>query len=450
MQLKRGRAANFKAPPSNPNATVETRLLYARLQNCFGSPSGSERGFFTGVNETGAALPYYAVNGNRFTALTGKRPMFRPVFAVGSANIAYASQVAVVKEHYRAGGMCGAIWHPKNYLTGGNNYDRDKANWDAVLACLSPSGSKLAEYRADLDDFINFLKVDCVDDNGKPIPMIVRIANEANGWFDYPDMSVDSLTRSGTTATMHFNRGANAISSFWSSLSRFQLRGASDAKWNKMHTPTSYVQDGNGNGGTVTFTVTDSPTSSPGGTITCYPASGDWWAGVDRAPDFLTLCRQTIDYVRDVGGCRNVIWGPALFTWNRIYLSTNPATNSYSNWLTGMENYWDFISCNLYQDEPVNWGFCDFGAQAVIDGFQPFVDWCDANGRPIFLYEFGARYDGATTSDFWTRRCFDAFQKRWPRLAGATHWSPTWMPTDGTPAVPDFQAAHSNPRHRFL
>lgn len=450
MYLKRGRLANFMIPPSNPNASIGARELYARIQNCYGSPSGSERAFFTGVNETGAATPYFAVNGNRFQALTGKRPLFRPVFYVGPSNPAYSAMVQAVKDHHRAGGICGTIWHPKNYITGGNNYDRSKGDWDAVLACMSPGGSKLAEYRADLDDFIHFCKVDCVDDDGVPIPMLVRTANEANGWNDYPDMSVTSLTRSGTTATMHFSRGVEAISSKWANKELFQIRGASDTKWNKGFTPLTYVQDGDNNGGTVTFTVTDSPTSSPSGTITAYPSAGDWWAGADRAPDFLTLVRQTIDYVRDVGGCNNLLWGPALFTWNRVYLSTNPATYPYSIWLTGMENYWDFIGCNLYQDEPVSWGYCDFGNVNVVNGFQPFVDWCNQYQRPIFLYEFGARYDGATTADFWTRRCFDALQAKFPRLAGAAHWSPTWMPTDGTPAVADFQAAHANQRHRFL
>lgn len=448
MMINRGRMAVMKPLPSNPNATVETRAVYARLCNEFGSPGGRNAPFFIGVNETAAQQPYFSVNGDRFKALTGKDPLFRPVFFVSPADAAYSAMVAKVKAHHRAGGLCGTIWHPKNFITGGDNYDRDKSSYAAVTECLV-GGSQNAAYRAALDAFIQFHK-DVVDDNGRPIPMIDRIANEANGWYDYPDMQVDSLTRSGSTATMHFNRGSEAISSKWAALDRFQLRGASDALWNKFWKPTSYVLDGNGNGGTVTFTVTGNPTTPATGTITCYPAAGDWWAGVDRAAPFRQLVRETVAYVRDVGGCNNIIWGPALFTWNRIYLSTNPATNSYDNWLTGMENDYDFLSCNLYQDEPVTWGFCDFGAQQIVDGFQPFVDWCNQYQRPIFLYEFGARYDGATTPDFWTKRCFDAFQRKWPRLAGATHWSPTWMPTDGTPAVPDFQAAHGNPRHLYL
>lgn len=451
MMLKRGRTADLAKPPSNPNASVGARLLYARLQNQFGRRGGADVPFFLGINETAAAQPYYAVNGNRLAELTGRQALLMAPFWGPPVSPGYAEQVARMKAHHRAGGMCGAIWHPNNMLTGGNNYDRDRDSGAAVTACLSPGGSKLAEYRTALDAFATSVNSDLVDDAGVPIPLLVRTAGEANGWYDYPDMSVDSLTRSGTTATMHFNRGANAIGSPWAGgAAKFQIRGASDSKWNKLHVATSYVQDGNGNGGTVTFQVTDSPTSSPGGTITTYPAAGAWWAGADRAADLNELVRQTITYLRDTKGCNQLLWAPNLFTWNRIYLSSNPANYPYSLWLDGMESYYDFLSVNLYQDEPTSWGFCDFGSQAIVDGFKPFADWCLANGRQVFIYEGGARYDGATTADFWGRRCFDAFREKFPMLCGFVFWSPLWMPTDGTPAVADFQQAMAHPRNRWL
>lgn len=452
MHLKRGRLANFLPPPSNPNASIGARLLYARLRNFHGTPAGSEAPMAIGVNETGAAAPYFAVNGNRLQQLVGRQALLMAPFWIPRGATGYAEQVARVKAHHRAGGMCGTIWHPANLVTGGNNYDRDRDSYAAVTACLSPGGSKLADYRADLDEFAVSLNVDCVDDDGVPIPMLVRTAGEANGWFDYPDMSIDSLTRSGTTATLHFNRGANPLANAWSSSARFQLRGVTnDTAWNKLWTASSYTPDGNGNGATVTFTVPNTLSSTTTGTRTCYPAAGAWWAGADRAAELNELVRQTITYLRDVKGCNQLLWSPNLFTWNRIYLSSNPATYPYSLWLDGMDDYYDFMSVNLYQDEPVNWGFCDFGAQAVIDGFQPFVDWCNARNRPIVMYEFGARYDGATTADFWGRRCFDAFDRtNFKRLAAVVFWSPTWMPTDGTPAVPDFQQALNKSRYRWL
>lgn len=450
MILKRGRIQDHSAPVSNSNATKEARALLARLRNSFGQTAGSERPFFIGINETGAAAPYYAVNGNRLEELTGQQALLMAPFMVMPGSTGYAEQVVRTKAHYSAGGMCGAIWHPANILTGGNNYDRDRDSYAAVTECLSPSGSALAAYRAELDDFADMLNNDFVVD-GVKIPFLIRTAGEANGWYDYPDMTVDSLTRSGTTATMHFTRGAQPLANAWAVGVKFQIRGASDAKWNKLHIATGWAKDGDSNGGTVTFTVTDSPTSSPTGTITTYPAAGAWWAGADRAADLNTLIQQTIEYLRDVKGCDQLLWGPNLFTWNRIYLSSNPATYAYTLWLDGMENYYDFVSVNLYQDEdPVAWPYIDFGNQNIVDGFQPFVDWCDAHGKPIFIYEFGAKLAGASTADFWSSKCFGDFDAKFPRLAGATFWSPTWMPTDGTPAVADFQTALSNSRYRWL
>ena len=450
MMLKRGRIHDFSAPPSNPNATLEARLLYARLKNCFGATAGSECPFFIGINETGAAAPYYQVNGNRLTELTGKKALLMAPFWVRPGSNGYADQVARAKEHYRAGGMVGIIWHPDNLLTGGNNYDRDRDSYAAITECLAPSGSVLATYRARLDEFANSLNNDFVVD-GVRIPMLCRTAGEANGWYDYPDMSVTGLTRSGTTATMHFSRGANALANAWAVGAKFQIRGASDSKWNKLWIATSWTKDGDSNGGTVTFACAGNEPSSPGGTITTYPAAGAWWAGADRAATLNTLIQQTITYLRDTKGCNQLLWGPNLFTWNRIYLSSNPATYPYSLWLSGMENYYDFLSVNLYQDEdPVAWPYIDLGNQAIVDGFQPYVDWCNQYGRPIFIYEFGAKLAGATTSDFWSKKCFDGFEKSFKRLAGATLWSPTWMPTDGTPAVADFQSVMSRPRYRWL
>lgn len=450
MMLRRGRVHDFSAPVSNPNATKEARLLLARLKNCFGQTAGSERPFLIGINETGATEPYFQVNGNRLEALTGKKALLMAPFMVSSGSAGYVEQVARTKDHYLAGGMCGAIWHPDNLLTGGNNYDRDRDSYAAITECLSPSGSELARYRSRLDAFADSLNNDFVV-NGIKIPLLVRTAGEANGWYDYPDMSVTRLTRSAQTATMHFTRGVLPLANAWTVGAKFQIRGASDSRWNKLWVAASWAKDGDSSGGTVTFACAGNETSSPAGTITTYPAAGAWWAGADRAASLNLLIRQTIEYLRDVKGCNQLIWGPNLFTYNRIYLSSNPATYPYTLWLDGMESYYDFVSVNLYQDEdPVSWPYIDFGHQSIVDGFKPYVDWCNAHGKPIFIYEFGAKIAGQSMADFWTSKCFSAFDEKFPRLAGAALWSPTFMPTDGTPAVADFQSALANPRYRWL
>ena len=80
----------------------------------------------------------------------------------------------------------------------------------------------LSTYRARLDEFADSLNNDFVVD-GVRIPMLVRTAGEANGWYNYPDMSVTSLTRSGTTATMHFIRGANPLANAWAAGVKFRF-----------------------------------------------------------------------------------------------------------------------------------------------------------------------------------------------------------------------------------
>lgn len=451
MILKRGRLQDIGSPPSNPNATKEAILLYAKIKNCFGSSAGTDCPLFIGINETAAVSPYMQVNGDIFRELTGgKTPYLSAPFWVRPGSQGYAEQVAKAKDHYTKGGIVGVIWHPDNLLTGGNNYDRDRDSFAAVTECIYPTGSVSAQYRARLDEFADSLNNDFVVD-GVRIPMLVRTAGEANGWYNYPDMSVTSLTRSGTTATMHFSRGTNPLANAWAAGVKFQVRGASDAKWNKLWTATSYVKDGDSNGGTVTFTCVGDETSSPGGTITSYPAAGAWWAGDDRAAALNTLIQQTITYMRDTKGCNQLLWGPNLFTWNRIYLSSNPATYPYSLWLAGMENYYDFVSINLYQDEdPVAWPYIDFGHQSIVDGFQPFVDWCDQYQRPIIVYEFGAKIAGQTTADFWSQKCFDAFDTKFRRIAGVTLWSKPWMPNSGTAAAADFTSVMSRSRYKYL
>lgn len=448
MTLKRGCVADLSPPPSNPSATRLTCELYARLK-LFGDRGGSARPMFVGTNETAAAQPYFRKSGLHIQALTGKQPLVKLFWPVGAGNAAYADLISAIKEHHRAGGISGLIWHPNNILTGGNNYDRSRDDWDAVLACLSPGGSHLAAYRATQDTFVSLLD-DCVADDGQKIPFIVRIGNETNGWRDYEDMTVTSLTRSGTTATMAFTKGANPLANQWGNFgAKFQVRGASDDKWNKIHNVVSYVKAGDSSGGTVTFTVTDGPTSNPGGTILAYPLAGDWWAGADRAADALKLWRQTIDYFRDVKGCNQLIWGLNIFTNNRLAASMDPATNPYSIWLTDeMKPYSDIVTSNLYQDEPLTWTSCDFAADPVVSSKQIIADWCRANGRPFIYTEFGALYYGRESPDFWSRSCMGAFDAKYPEVAGVCTWTPpNFLPPLGTPAAADLAQAFSNPRY---
>lgn len=448
MMLKRGRVANFAAPPSNPNATKEARLLYARLKNQFGAGSGSERGFFIGANESSGAAPYFYATKTRVEDIAGKTPLMLTTFPVAQDDQNYSAFVQRVKDHYSAGGICATIFHPDNYLTGGPPHDRDRDNWDAVHALLSPSGSHLATYRAKLDILADTLNNDLVVD-GVKIPHIIRLGGEANGWVDYPDRNVINLTRSGTTATMQITAPSGTVEGF--GVGRFfQIRGAADSGWNSCWKVGAVSYGSDNTSATITFTVPGSLASSPSGTITSYALSGYFWAGADRASALNTLIQQTVVYLRDTKGCNQLIFGSDCFTYNRIYESSKNSNNAYSLWLDGMDNYYDFVSVNLYQDNDLSWGQHDFGNQYVVENFNVWADWAEARGRPIFIHEYGALVAGQSLAGFWTDKCFSAFDDKYQRLAGAAFFRPPWLPDAGSPVGNDLAKALSNPRYRWL
>lgn len=444
--LKRGRVANYASPPSNSNATVEARLLYARLKNKFGFGSGSERGFFIGANESGGES--YSLTTNRLRALTGgKSPLFLTTFPRRPIDAGYSDLVSRVKAHYAAGGICATIVSPASPIVGIDSHDRDRDSAAHLESLLAPSGSKLALYRQYLDEFADSVNNDMAVD-GVKIPMLVRLFGESNGWMDYPDRTVLSLSRSGTTATMQIYAAANVGSGFGSG-NKFQIRGASDAGWNAMWTVWN-ITTNTSTTATVTFVVPSSLAAAPTGIITSYATAGYFWAGADRAAQHNELVRQTVDYLRDVKGCNQLIFGSNCFTYNRIYSTTDNTTQPYSQWLSGMENYYDFVSVNIYQDNPISWGYHDFGAASVVDGFNVWAEWAESHGRPIFIHEYGALDVGLNSPDFWSAKCYSAFDLKWHRCIGAAHFRQPWLPDVGTPAGNDLAIALSNPRYRWL
>jgi hypothetical protein len=449
--LKRGKGHDFRAPESDPNATFETRLLYARLQSEFG---GLNEVSMVGANGYGdlTLTPFWTFTAARVEELAGKYPLFISFNWVSVVHPAYPSMVQAIKEHHRRGGICGMTFELWNLVTGGSVYDRDKVDFSAITECHSPSGSKLADYRSIFLDRVAFtLNNDLIDDNGKRIPIIFRFFVETNGWFDFPDVSVTSLTRSGTTATMEFS---GTLSVSWNSTSRFQIRGATPSGWNNLWTARSYQILTGTAGGTgtarVTFTVSSSLTTPATGTVTAYLAAGYLWAGSDRAEAVKTLMQQSIEYLRDTKDVHTLLYAFSMYGDNELFSSANPATQPYSQWLTGLEEMADIMTVNWYNNTNPDASTVDIGRQRMRDSMQIFFDWCDEHQKPIMIYEFGAQTAGGSSPDFWTDRCMFRIDEYYGRLAGFTFWSPFWLPFDGTPAVGDFREALSNPRYRWI
>ncbi len=451
MYLRRGKLHDARPPATDPAATDATRVLLWRLKNEFGR---REEEMMIGANGSGALIfgPTWTHTLDRVQTLTGRRPLFFAANWVNPSNSEHANMVAAIKAHHAAGGMCGLTFEFGNILTGGDVYDRDKSDFSAVTQCLSPSGTALATYRSTyLDRLADTVNNYLIDDNGERIPLVCRFLVEMNGWFDFPDMSVTSLTRVGTTATMDIS---GTLSASWAPGVRLQIRGATPTGWNTLWTVSSYsILTGSvGSAGTarVTFTVPNTLTTPATGTITTYLASGYLWAGADRAADVKTLIQQSITYLRDTAGVHSMLYACSMYPDNELFSSTNPATNPYSTWLNGMENWFDVVSVNLYNNTNPDSPTIDFGRQRMQDSMQIFADWCDTNQKPLMIWEHGARTAGGSGVDFWSTRCFGRFDALYPRLAAVLFWSPDWLPTDGTPAVADFRKAMNNARYRWV
>jgi hypothetical protein len=84
-----------------------------------------------------------------------------------------------IREAYQRGGVITISWHLNNPLTG-------KSAWNpapGTVASILPGGEKNELYKSWLDKLAFFLS-DLKDQNGVPIPVILRLFHELNGnWF---------------------------------------------------------------------------------------------------------------------------------------------------------------------------------------------------------------------------------------------------------------------------
>ncbi|OZC01370.1 beta-mannosidase [Rubricoccus marinus] len=166
----------------DPNATAETRALYANLQRIapdrvlFGHQDDLAYGV-EWVNEPGrsdvkeTAGDYPAVYGWELGDLELGN-------AANLDGVDFQNMQRWIREGHARGGVITLAWHMANPVSGGNTWDTTRA----VYAAL-PGGEKHEEFRSWLDTFASF--VDGLRDaNGRPIPILFRPYHEHTGsWF---------------------------------------------------------------------------------------------------------------------------------------------------------------------------------------------------------------------------------------------------------------------------
>lgn len=171
--------AHALAGPVDPEATLETRALFHRLDAVrgehllFGHQHTTEYGVgwqATGTDDSDVkrtAGAYPAVYGWDFFDPKQTAPGEGPL----------SMRAHVLAAHAR-GGVNTFCWHAPNPVSGGNCFDKAPA-----VAALLPGGDRHAQLRADLDAIAAFF-LGLNDDAGRPVPVIFRPWHEHNGdWF---------------------------------------------------------------------------------------------------------------------------------------------------------------------------------------------------------------------------------------------------------------------------
>lgn len=183
--------------PIDPQATKETRALYANLHRLakkhilFGHQSATEygHGWYGDSNRSdvkSVSGSHPAVIGVDFSGLSG-----RPSKAVEQAKESLRRQIT---DTYGRGGITTVAWHFSNPASAGGFYWNDSISVPAV-PLLIPGGSHYQQYKQILQtigDFTNSLK----GDDGRPIPLIFRPYHELDGgwfWWGKPHCTPDQI-----------------------------------------------------------------------------------------------------------------------------------------------------------------------------------------------------------------------------------------------------------------
>ena len=170
------------APPSDPEATEETRALFAGLKRLapdrvlFGHQDALAYGVKWKVEEGRSDVKDVAGSHPAvFGWELGDLELGAPENLDG---VNFENMKRWIRQGYDAGGVITISWHMNNPVSGGNAWDRTRA----VFAIL-PGGEKHELYRTWLDTFAEFVG-DVKTEDSRPIPIVFRPFHEHTGnWF---------------------------------------------------------------------------------------------------------------------------------------------------------------------------------------------------------------------------------------------------------------------------
>jgi mannan endo-1,4-beta-mannosidase len=171
-------AVSFCAPcafsqPVDKNATPETKALFNTLLE----HTGANHTLFGQYKATWAGRNFQMEHDRcDILDVTGDYPAvneFHACDALGSEK-AFAYCIEQIKRDHSRGMISGFLWRMGNPVTGGKVDDID-----LEPESLLPAGKNHAKWEAKLDEFGELAKA-CVDNSGRPIPLLFRFLAEMN------------------------------------------------------------------------------------------------------------------------------------------------------------------------------------------------------------------------------------------------------------------------------
>ena len=168
--------------PSDPEATLETKVLYANLRSLapdyvlFGHQDALAYGVKWKVEEGRSDVKDVA--GSHPAVFGWELGDLELGAAENLDDVDFENMKRWIKRGYEDGGVITISWHMNNPVSGGNAWDTTRA----VYAIL-PGGERHELYRFWLETFAEFVG-DLQTGDGRPIPIIFRPFHEHTGsWF---------------------------------------------------------------------------------------------------------------------------------------------------------------------------------------------------------------------------------------------------------------------------
>ncbi len=481
------------APLNQPSLNSLTRNARGVLATL--SAYGGQRGLILGAgrllsatglaNDTSAAVTMQQRFGQR-PGLIEWSYMDRETYPGNESwvDIDKASTLAEVKQHWRDGGICGfnVAWRNFRTATGatppyggwsGDHFDRRRDRPEDVsdLLLSAPDTTAKRAYWRFVDRMGDYLNTQVVDDSGEPIPQIFRVFSESNGWYNFiqgegwnptnqQDRYITNITRqSGGKYRITFAQRQAGTQHPTMPLGGpvIQVTGSSVSSWNGRYDSATLVSGSDAVGDVLVIDCWKGEAQPNGSapvdaTLRAYPVNGFWWAGLDRAAFVVQLWKDTVDFLRNTKGCKQLLFTSSNMPaddfsnpWSTDELKVDAQGRNllYSNWDVG-NDYVHVIGTDTYLGvSAAN----TVDRQKLIDSCAKFATMNPA--RPWLFHEFGYGTDNSMTgpghlvAGHWTKE-LATIQSKFPYCCGIGFWNKYMFPQPGQPAFASFNEAVNN------